>query len=320
MTQTKFPWTVLLSLLTSFSFLCAETCVETSDCDEEQDNCSCCCNEWQTDCEYAREHNLIGVWLPSDCPMFRPFIADPHAVTHSAGWRFNDNVLGKNIIDVSYGDILPFYKWCNIWWGGDLELDLECSLWAVFDPLHESSPLIDADYFVGAALVYGWGDWAIRFRGYHISTHIGDEFLLNNPNFDRRNPSIEVLDLYASWYMSNDIRLYAGVGWNACQDDSFRVSPWYVQGGAELRLHELGYTCYGNRLYGLPFFAMDFRYQSDYKRHVNATYTLGYEWGKTHCECRRFRIFLEYHDGYCVEGQFAKFPTNYLSIRVSYGF
>jgi hypothetical protein len=275
----------------------------------------------ETDCEYAREHNLWGIWLPEAPPLFRPFIADPRQVTYSVGWRWNDQVLEKNVIPVSFGDIFPIFRWCDIWYPrGDLEFGIEGAVWAVFDPLHESSPLIDADYYVGFPISYSFGTWAFRLRGYHISTHIGDEFLLNHPHFDRRNPSIEAFDFYVSNQFTRDIRLYGGIGWLACQDDSFRVGEFYFEAGVELRLMELGYRDYCNRLYGVPFFAMDFYYQSHFKHHINSTYAIGYEWGKVSGLRRRFRIFLEYHDGYSVEGQFSKHPTNYLSIRGTYGF
>ncbi len=277
--------------------------------------------EPNTDSEYARENHLWGIWLPEDPPLFRPFIADPRQVTYSVGWRFNDRALEKNIIPVSFGDILPIFRWCDIWaLRGDLELGLEGAVWAVFDPLHESSPLIDADYYVGFPITYAFGHWSFRLRGYHISTHLGDEFLLNHPHFHRRNPSIEAFDLFVSNQFSRDIRLYAGLGWVPCEDDSFRTGQFYCQGGIEVRLFALGYRDYSNRLYGVPFFAFDLFYQSHMKHHINSTFALGYEWGKVSGLRRRFRIFFEYHDGYSVDGQFAKTPTHYCAIRGTYGF
>lgn len=275
----------------------------------------------ETDCAYAREHNLWGIWLPEVPPLFRPFIADPHQVTYSVGWRWNDRVFTKNTIPVSFGDILPVFRWCDLWYfRGDLQLEVEGAVWALFDPLHDSSPLIDADYYVGFPVSYAFGSWAFRLRGYHISTHIGDEFLLNHPHFDRRNPSIEAFDFYVSDQLTRDIRLYGGVGWYACQDDSFRVGEFYCEGGVELRLNAWGYRDYCNRLYGLPFFAMDFYYQSHFKHHINSTFALGYEWGKVSGLRRKLRLFLEYHDGYAVEGQFCLQPAHYLTIRATYGF
>jgi hypothetical protein len=274
-----------------------------------------------TDCAFARKCGLRGIWLPEVPPAMRPFAADPHQLTYSVAWRFNDPALGKNLIPVSFGDTLPIYRWVDLWYfRGDLQLELEGGVWAIFDPLHESSPLIDADYYVGVPVTYVWDNWAIRLRGYHVSTHIGDEFLLNHPNFKRLNPSIEAFDLFVSNQFTRDIRLYGGIGWIACQDDSYRVGPFYAEAGLELRLKELGYHDYCNRLYGVPIYAMHFRYNAIYKNHLDATYILGYEWGKFSGLRRKLRIFLEYHDGYETFGQFTKRPSRWLAIRGTYGF
>ncbi|WP_079989493.1 DUF1207 domain-containing protein [Candidatus Protochlamydia phocaeensis] len=283
-------------------------------------------NEWceadpETDCEFARSHHLWGIWFPEGPPLFRPLLADPRQATYSVGWRFNDRVIEKNVIDVSFWDTFPIFRWVDVWcWHGDLQLDLEGGVWAIFDPLHDSSPLVDADYYVGFPLTYAFENWAFRLRGYHISTHIGDEFLLNHPHFDRRNPSIEAFDFFVSNQFTREIRLYGGIGWVACQDDSFRVGEIYLQAGLELRLPQLGYRDYCNRLYGEPFFGMNFYYQSHFKRHINNTYVLGYEWGKVSGNRHKFRLFIEYHDGYSLDGQFCKHPTHYFSVRGSYGY
>lgn len=275
----------------------------------------------KTDYEYAREHNLWGIWFPEGPPAFRPFIADPRQVTFGVGWRFNDPVLGKNLIPVSFGDNFPIFRWIDIWpLRGDLQFEIEGDVWAIFQPLHESSPLIDADYYVGFPITYLFDNWAFRLRGYHISTHIGDEFLLDHPHFDRRNPSIEAFDFYFSNQFTNSLRIYGGVGWVACQDDSYRVGPFYCQAGFEMRFYQFGYRDYCDRLNGEPFFAADFYYQSHYKHHINSTYAIGYEWGKVSGLRRNLRIFLEYHDGYEIIGQFSKEPSRYLSIRGTYGF
>lgn len=265
--------------------------------------------------------SCCGVWMPEDPPLFRPFVADPHAVTFSAGWRLNDQVLVKNVIDVSYGQNFPAYRWVDVWpWGGQLQVELEGAVWAVFDPLHDSSPLMNADYYVAIPITYAIGSWAFRLRGYHISSHVGDEFLLNHPEFDRRNPSAEYLDFYASYYPTDDIRIYGGIGAVVAQDKSYPFGRFYAEAGLEFHLTQLGYINENQQLFGRPFFGMDFRYQTIQDKHINQTYVLGYEWGKLCGLQRLFRIFIEYHDGYSYEGQFSRYPTNYFSIRTSYGF
>lgn len=316
---------LLVSFLAGAHFLYAEVdTVQTEGCPIAEDIYADSCwsqVEPESDCEFARRCNLYGIWLPEGPPLFRPFIADPRQITYSVGWRFNDQAIGKNVIDVSYGDTFPVYRWCNVWnTGGDLQLEVEGALWAVFCPLEESAPLVNADYYVGFPIVYSLGDLAFRLRGYHISSHAGDEYMIEHPSFERCNPSAEYLDFYVSYQFTQDIRLYGGVGLRVRQDESFHCSNWYAETGAELRLYELGYHDYCNRLYGEPFFAMNFRFQSDFRNHVDATYAIGYEWGKFSGLRRKLRIFLEYHDGYSVEGQFCKEHTSYLAIRATYGF
>lgn len=276
----------------------------------------------ETDCQWARRQGMHGIWLPECPPAMSPFLADPRQINMSGGWRFHDRIISQEVIDFSFGDIFPVYRWINIWYfGGDLQFDIEGGVWDVFAPLEENSPMVNADYYMGFPVTYVFGKWAIRLRGYHISTHLGDEFLCENPDFikERKNFSSEFLDLFVSHQFTNDIRLYAGVGWVCLQDESFKCGEWYAQGGVELHMTELGYRDYCNRLYGQPYYAMHFRYDPVFTNHVDATYALGYEWGKFSGLRRKFRLYFEYHDGYSLEGQFCKLPTNYFSVRMSYG-
>lgn len=262
-----------------------------------------------------------GIWLPEDPPLFRPFMADPRQVTFSAGWRFNDNAMTKDNIDVSYGDCFPIYRWLDVGpWGGQLEVNIEGALWAVFNPCYDSAPLMNADYYGGMYFAYAIPNWQFRLRGYHISSHIGDEFLLNHPHFVRKNPSAEYLDFFISHDLTEEIRIYGGLGWVVAQDSSFHFDPFYSAIGAELRLLSLGIIDCREAIYGCPIFGMHFRQSGDFKKHIDATYVLGYEFGKMTGLFRRWRIYMEYHDGYSLEGQFCKTPTDYFSVRTSYGF
>ena len=53
-----------------------------------------------------------------------------------------------------------------------------------------------------------------RIRGYHQSSHLGDEFILNNPGVDRVNLSFEVFDGLLS-FEGDWWRLYIGGGYLA---------------------------------------------------------------------------------------------------------
>lgn len=277
----------------------------------------------ESEIAYAENYGISGIWFPEEPPLFRPFIADPRQVCYSVGWRFDDQVLAKNIGDVSFGDSLPIYQWFHVGpYCGNLRIELEGCVWAVFAQCQQSAPLINADYYVAIPVTYAFDEWAFRLRLYHISCHIGDEFLLNHlpRGFKRFNPSAEYLDFFVSNQLTEDIRVYGGVGWVIAQDDSFKIGRVYAECGLELRPQALRYVDYCNRLYGVPFYGMHFRFRRDFKKHLDATYVLGYEWGKFTGLERRLRLYVEYHDGYSAEGQFCRFATNYFSVRASYGF
>lgn len=290
-------------------------------CEEPECDCVPFFNPYADRGDYNCGWYVWGDWLPDEPPLWRQFVADPREVTYSVGWRFNDDALERNTVPVSFGDYFGLYRWHCAWpYGGDMEFGIEGAVWAVFEPLEESSPLIDADYYVGFPLVYAFDNWQFRLRGYHISTHLGDEFLLNNPGFDRRNPSAEYLDLYGSYYFGEQIRLYAGIGYILQQDQSFRGKRFFTAVGMEVRPLGLGYYDCRQRLLGHPFFGVHIRGSSDYRNHIDQTYALGYEWVKLTGLERATRIFIEYHDGYSVDGQFCHKPTNWFAVRLSYGF
>lgn len=271
------------------------------------------------DVRIALSQGYDGVWLPEDPILFKPLIADPRCIQYSAGWRFDDQVLDKNVIDVSYGDTLGIYRWMDMWpWGGDLQLNIEGALWAVFEPLRESAPLVNADYYVGFPLEYAIDRWQFRLRGFHISSHIGDEFLLDHRHFHRKNPSAEYLDFFISHDLTNEIRIYGGLGYILSDDESFPEKRFYQALGSEVHAHSLGFNWYAQQLYGQPFMGIHLRGNGRFKHHVDLTYVAGYEFGKTSGMQRMVRFYAEYHDGYSVEGQFSRYATSYFALRGAY--
>ncbi len=262
-----------------------------------------------------------GIFMPDCPPLFPELMADPRAVCLSAGWRFGDAVFDHNTIDVSYGQPFPIWRWSNVFFSGDcMEIDLQGALWAIFEPLRESAPLVNADYYVGFPLTWGYGRWSWRLRGYHVSSHIGDEFLLNHPGFQRHNPSAQYLDFFLAFQITPAIRLYGGYGRIFMMDDSFPVKRNYFEYGAETYLPWCHWYNKDYCVLGQPFFAMHFRNLQDDDYREDSTFVLGYEFRNLTGMEGKLRAFMEYHKGQCLEGQFARFRTDYFSLRISYGY
>ncbi len=304
-----------------------QCCAEQNNCCPDQCPPNCLSRGWgrpnncDPDSQKAWDCGRRGVWLPEDPILFRPFVADPRQLTYSVGWRFNDNALTKNVIPVSFWDTIIFYRWFNVWpWCGMLDISLDGALWACFDPCTESAPLINADYYGGISVSYAVCTWSFRSRFYHISSHIGDEYLLNHPSFDRRNPSAETVDFFASKDLTNEIRCYGGAYFVLHCDKSFHCGRFGVEAGCEVRVPRFGFHQECTNFCGYPYYGMHFAFREKQDKHVDQTYVIGYEFSKCCGLYRRLRFFLEYHDGYSLEGQFCKEPTTYFAIRTSYGY
>ncbi|MCH9630407.1 MAG: hypothetical protein S4CHLAM37_04050 [Chlamydiia bacterium] len=276
-----------------------------------------------------KEQHLVrrqvnGIWFPQSTVLFQPLIADLREPVYSAGYRFDDQVIGKHVIGVSFGDSFPIFRWRNVFvWKGDLQIDIQGGVWSVFkmggnnNPNNEFSELVTTDYLVGIPLSYAVNKWSFRLRIYHVSSHLGDEFMTNNPGFPRKNPSMEAIDFISSYQAKKGIRVYFGPGWVFHSDRTYHLKPFYIEYGAEFRM--FGRNDYYHRIYGTPFFAVCWKNWQEHHWQFDGTYQLGYEWSKLQGVGRKVRIFAQYHHGYS-EGQFFKLTTDYFSIRFSYGF
>ncbi|MCB1180524.1 MAG: DUF1207 domain-containing protein [Chlamydiia bacterium] len=307
-------------------------CVEAIDCSPEEFLCSLqqSWNEPQEGaCEYCSMEavcevplpccHVEGIWFPQSTVLFAPLIADPRQVTNSGSIRFNDDAIGKHVGACTFGGEFPFFRWKHAFYStGDLQIGLEAGIFSVFDLDNPDACMVNTDYFVGPSLTYAICRWSYRLRVWHLSSHLGDEFLLENPEYKRCNRSEEAIDFFASYQKGTFLRLYGGVGYIFDSDKDFYVQPFYVEFGSEIRVFGCR-SCF-NKLYVQPFFAMNFLVWEEHDYDLDATYLLGVEYSSIQGIGRKFRIFFEYHDGYSVEGQFVRDRVNYLAIRVMYGF
>jgi hypothetical protein len=268
-----------------------------------------------------------GVWFPQSTVLFQPLIADPREPMYYVAFRGGDHIVGNVAIAVAMGDEFPIFRWRDIWtWQGDLQIGISAGIWAVFNfsdvphkKNHEVSELINTDYLVGIPLTYAVDRWSFRLRVYHISGHLGDEFIVNHPWYinKRKNPSFEAVDFFTAYQFNRYVRGYIGPGFILHSDRSFRLQRLYIEYGFEARMfgRKIGY----HRLYGTPFFAL--HVENWQVRHwgFDVTAKLGYELSKLQGIGRKMRIYVDYHNGYSYEGQFFKKRTQYGEVGLSWG-
>ena len=285
-------------------------------------------HELETRKAYVEQPRVSGVWFPQSTVLFAPLVADPRQPTNSAALRVGDRVCGDVCAAVSLGDDFPFFRWINVWpVHGDMQIGIEAGIWSVFNysnipnrPKHETCELINTDFLVGIPLTYAFDAWSFRLRIYHISSHLGDEYLVNRPSAisRRKNPSMEAIDFFTSYQFTSGLRGYVGPGVVFHSDPSFRIKPLYIEYGMELRI--LGTKFNYHRLYGTPFFAIHMENWQQRNWDWDFTAKLGYELSKLQGVGRKMRVYIDYHHGYSYEGQFFNKRTQYGEFGISWGF
>jgi hypothetical protein len=154
--------------------------------------------------------------------------------------------------------------------------------------------LINTDFSVGGELVQSLDHWSWRLSYTHRSTHLGDEFIIDNQNYlqDRINLSYETV----KWTAHKDLNLwdiYAGVGLIT------RSEP----GNLDKVMWQLGWQFNGNKWRGFkPVWAVDLKTWGAYDWNININMRAGVEidqWTD-----KPFQLLLEYQDGHAPYGQF----------------
>lgn len=264
-----------------------------------------------------------GIWFPQQTALYLPMLANPRETFYSAAYHIGDNVIGNKSIAISLGDDFPIFRWRNVFpCHGDLQIGIQAGIWSVFKMgIHfdgEISELVNTDYLVGFPLSYAFDKWAFRLRAYHVSSHLGDEYLVHNPGVKRVNPSMEAVDFFMSCQINSALRVYIGPGWVFHSDSTFSMKPpFYVEWGGEFRFW--GRKFFYHRLYGTFYLAAYFRNWQVNHWYLDGTYMGGYEFSKLQGVGRKMRLFVNYHRGYS-EGQFFKKHTSWTGFGMSWGF
>lgn len=278
--------------------------------------------------EYQWRRRVQGIWFPESTVLFSPLIANPRTPLYSVSYRFGKDFLARNMAAVSLGDVFPIFRWINIGkGGGDLQIDIAACTWSLFnmnvtDGLNnEWAELVNSDYLGAIPISYALGQWSFRLQPYHISCHLGDEYIINllqrGQTVHRVNPSWEAVEFTASYQWTPALRLYGGPAWIFHSDQSYPMGDWYGEWGFEWKV--LGKRVPYHRLHASPFIAVDVQHWEVRNWKPSVTAQIGYECSKLYGVGRKARISLEYHNGN-GEGQFFKDDLKYLSLHLYWGF
>jgi hypothetical protein len=171
-------------------------------------------------------------------------------------------------------------------WPQGWQLDLEGSGQVRLDP-GEERDLQSSDFRFGIPLTFGYGRQRLKFGYYHLSSHMGDEFLVKNPDVDRVNYVRDVLVLGYAYYWTDNLRLYAETGWAFYTDIS---EPWEFRFGLEYA------PARPTGLRGAPFFAAHGHLQQELDFGGSLTVQAGWAWRGSRTS-HLFRTGFHYYNG-----------------------
>lgn len=190
------------------------------------------------------------------------------------------------------------------------ELDIEGAAFPRLDIDHEQD-LISADFRVGVPLTYGSGPFQAKLAVYHLSSHLGDEYMLRFPDNERLNYSRNALVLGGSYYPRNDLRLYSEVEWAFYTDGG--TKPWEFQFGIDYTA-----VCPAGSHRGAPFVALNGHLREEVDYGGSFVVQAGWQWrGPSN---RLFRVGFQYFTGKSDQYQFFRRNEDKVGIGIWYDF
>lgn len=172
--------------------------------------------------------------------------------------------------DATLGGRVGIWRWGN----GDLinpqgfQVDVEGSAQLRLDIKNEVD-VQAVDFRGGMPLTWANGPHRFKFAYYHLSSHLGDEFLLDNPAYPRLNFARDCLVLGYSYYWTERLRLYAETAWAFYIDVS---EPWEFQFGVDWA------PTRPTGIYGAPFVAVNGHIRQELDFGGNFVFQAGWAW------------------------------------------
>jgi hypothetical protein len=229
--------------------------------------------------------------------MYKSYLAGPQEPRFANAWLYES---GQGWIwDVTLGGRVGIWRYGSKgavrpqgW-----QLDIEGAAMPRLD-MDKQEDLEAVNFRFGVPLTWQRGPWQMKFGYYHLSSHVGDEFLISHPTFKRVNYVRDSVIFGLGYFLTSDLRIYGEVA-NAFHHSV--AKPWEFQFGFEYS------PAIATGFRGLPFFAANVQLfeEQDFGGALNTM--VGWQWrGAT--SNRLFRFGLQYYNG--KSSQFAFFDEN----------
>jgi hypothetical protein len=225
--------------------------------------------------------------------LYRSYLAGEKEPRVSSAWL---SEIDRGMVwDVTLGGRAGLFRYGDFD-GGEIrgiQFDVEGAAMVRLDP-EENTDVEAADYRFGFLTTWRDGPWSAKAGYYHVSSHLGDEFLLRNPFHVRHNYVRDSAVCAISYDLAPALRLYAESAYAVGHEGG--ALPWEFQYGAE-------YSPLDCSTWGRPFAGVNGHTREDEGWITGVNVVSGWQWRgeQTH---HRFRLGLQYYHGPALQYSF----------------
>lgn len=175
------------------------------------------------------------------------------------------------------------------------QVDLEGAVFARVLPNEPSAALAGSDYRAGILATWREDQTAYKAGYYHVSSHVGDEYLLLNPGFTRINYVRDSLIAGTVRDLSPESRVYGELAYALGMQGG--AEPLELQFGAE-------YTPQTQRRWGgAPYAAVNGHIREEFDFNTGFNFVSGWNW-QSRQTGHRLRFGMQYYNGPSLQYQF----------------
>ena len=175
------------------------------------------------------------------------------------------------------------------------QIDVEGAVFARVLPDEPSAMLQGSDYRAGLLGTNRYNGTAVKYGYYHVSSHIGDEFLLANPTFNRINYVRDSVIAGVTQDLKYSTQVYGEIAYAVGAEAG--AKPLEFQFGTQYL------PVAKSSLRGAPYIAANYHIREDFGFEGGFNTVAGWGWQGLRTQ-HRFRIGMQYYNGPSLQYQF----------------